>query len=324
MNFIIGRLRDIQPNGLSPSLELFFRRIDDAYLPEHHGDSITLKIQGKSWTGTIGVKGRNDPYIHTHLTDGHNRRSCTDVFLVMGLAEKAELRFLAHQRGLLELVDILSSGSWRPGGHPDQRATRQVAPRDLSRSIAAEDSATPQVVSYAAFPFGDGQAIMLLAETYWSKIRPGEQAEERSLEAEMQQHRKNGWIDKDTFVRLARWKSVRKTSDYEANSQEEVRAATREAFVADSDAVAIAALCKLRGVALRTATALLHWMVPDRYPILDVRVLAALEEDPRASFEDVAFYSRIADRVRLLAQQVGVDLRTIDRALWTWDKVRSS
>lgn len=129
-------------------------------------------------------------------------------------------------------------------------------------------------------------------------------------------------MPKPLFVRLARWKSVRKTPDYESNTEAEVRAATSAAFAASDDAAAIQALTPLRGVALRTASAILHWMRPDRFPILDVRVLAALGVPEPPSYEDVRFYSTIAARIRALAEQHVLDLRTVDRALWTWDKLR--
>lgn len=324
MKTVLGRIRDIEPSGARPRLELHFSPADSACLPDHHKDAITIRINGQSWTGTIGLKPGNDPYVHTYLNNGTSKRSCTDLLLALDLAEGAVLQFLVRERDVLELAAISSRGSWRPGGHPDQRAARTTSPRRRSSTRPhAERQEAPKVAG-ESFPFGDREAIVRLATLYWSKIRASEQAEERAFEAAMPEHRRHGELDKGMFVRLARWKSVRKTPDYDANSDEEVRQATREAFAADAEADAIRALCRLRGVALRTATALLHWMAPDRYPILDFRVLSALGEPPPTSFESPALYVRIADRVRHHASALRVDLRTLDRALWTWDKVRSS
>ncbi|MEA3246747.1 MAG: hypothetical protein U9Q74_11385, partial [Gemmatimonadota bacterium] len=125
------------------------------------------------------------------------------------------------------------------------------------------------------------------------------------------------------FVRVGRWKSVRQTPNYESNSEERVRTATVAAFKASDDEQAIAALISLKGVALRTATAILQWMRPERFPILDVRVVSALGLEEPSSWDDTAYYAQVADRVRELARQCGVDLRTMDRALWAWDKFRS-
>ena len=68
---------------------------------------------------------------------------------------------------------------------------------------------------------------------------------------------------------------------------------------------------------------MLQWMRPDRFPILDVRVVNALGWPEPKSWEDVEFYSRVSERVRDLSRQCDVDLRTMDRALWAWDKLRS-
>lgn len=173
-----------------------------------------------------------------------------------------------------------------------------------------------------SFPMRDRETIIQLADAYWKEIKESERLEEQAFERELPALRAAGYLSKPVFVRLARWKSVRPTRRYESNSDEQVRAATESAFAAADAAGAIAALTQLRGVALRTATAILHWMRPQEFPILDFRVLSALGEPHPKSFENVGFYSRVADRVRALAAEHALDLRTIDRALWAWDRRR--
>ena len=62
-------------------------------------------------------------------------------------------------------------------------------------------------------------------------------------------------------------------------------------------------------------------MRPDRFPILDEKVVLALDEEEPRSWEDVSFYTRIADRIRALARRHDLALRIVDRALWTWGKM---
>jgi hypothetical protein len=124
-------------------------------------------------------------------------------------------------------------------------------------------------------------------------------------------------------VRLARWKSKRQTPNYEANDDANVRAATARAFAASSPSRSLSELMQLHGVALRTASALLYWMFPDRYPILDFRVVGALGRPEPSSYEDVDFYLDIAAEIKSLAERHGLDLRTMDRALWAWQKLKS-
>ncbi len=157
-------------------------------------------------------------------------------------------------------------------------------------------------------------------DAYWKLSSKREQAEEHAFEREMPAYRERGELDKTMFVRLARWKSTRPTKHYLSNPEEEIQRATRGAFRARTNTEAIRALTRLHGVSLRTATALLHWMVPDRYPLLDVRVVASLQVPPPHRYEDPEFYESVAQQVRDMAGAIGVDLRTMDRALWAWDK----
>jgi hypothetical protein len=174
-----------------------------------------------------------------------------------------------------------------------------------------------------AFPLNNRSSIEALAEDYWSEIADRDKRTEFGFENDFQEARSLGYLPKELFVRVARWKSVRNTQRYESNSEDEIRTATAAAFQASDDESAISALRKLNGVALRTASAILHWMRPERFPILDYRVIAALDEKAPKSYEDVTYYTLIADRVRELARKHSLDLRTIDRALWIWDKLRS-
>ena len=63
-------------------------------------------------------------------------------------------------------------------------------------------------------------------------------------------------------------------------------------------------------------------MRPDVYPILDFRVVGALGKPEPTSYEDINFYLGIAKEIRVLAERHGLDLRTMDRALWAWKKLQ--
>ncbi len=166
----------------------------------------------------------------------------------------------------------------------------------------------------------DADFVRRYARRYWASITPAEAAAERRMESAIVPARQAGELNKDLFTTIARWKSPRPLKRYLANTEQSVRSATRAAFAAETDAEAIDALRALNGVALRTATALLHWMRPHEFPILDFRVVAALGIPEPSSWEDTRFYSRVADDLRRISRQLGIDLRTLDRALWAWHK----
>ena len=62
----------------------------------------------------------------------------------------------------------------------------------------------------------------------------------------------------------------------------------------------------------------MHVAYPERYPILDTRVLHALGVS--ASSYSFAFWEDYVAVCRQLAEQSAVDGRTLDQALWQWSK----
>jgi len=81
------------------------------------------------------------------------------------------------------------------------------------------------------------------------------------------------------------------------------------------------ALTDLHGVAIPSASALLHFAIPQASPILDVRALESLSVEGRSSCS-VAFWLRYLDACRSLAAKHGASVRTLDKALWQHSKER--
>jgi hypothetical protein len=208
----------------------------------------------------------------------------------------------------------------RNGSGPDTR--RESFPyRNTEHSGPAAQGAAIRTET-SSFPFDDRDEILRLASRYWTLIRSEEATEERAFEEELPIARQQGFLTKSLFVRVARWKSVRQTPKYESNDEATIRELTERAFAAKDERDAILALTALRGVALRTATAILHWMCPELYPILDFRVVGALGKPEPSSYEDVDFYLNVAREIRATTKRHGLDLRTVDRALWAWQKLQ--
>jgi len=69
------------------------------------------------------------------------------------------------------------------------------------------------------------------------------------------------------------------------------------------------------------AVAMLHWMRPTEFPILDVRVINSLGWQASKNWEDLAYYERFASHIQSHAARLEVDIRTLDRALWAMDKL---
>ena len=320
---IVGTVKNIQPNAPKPTLEVAFPRSESGRLSGGINAAIALLIDGVAWHGTMRNDGSRDAYLHTRLqNDLGQSAACTDVLTSIGARHNARLRFEVISADTIRLKEIVESGDQKRR-EPAPKAAHSPWRRASSAGRRPERTAGGTLSIRTNFPSANCEEIRRLAETYWELITPREAADERQFEHDFREAREQGLLSKQLFVRVGRWKSTRQTPNYDSNPEEAVRVATAEAFRARDDGSAIAALTRLRGVGLRTASAMLRWMRPDQFPILDVRVVGALGWPEPASWEDLEFYSRVSERVRDLARQCDVDLRTMDRALWAWDKLRS-
>ncbi|MCA6101838.1 hypothetical protein [Bradyrhizobium australafricanum] len=115
------------------------------------------------------------------------------------------------------------------------------------------------------------------------------------------------------------WKTRgRGRSRLEQNAPEEIEDALRLALIARSERSAISVLRGLAGVDVPVASAIMTAVDPKRYTILDFRALFSLGVE--RSFSSVRFYLTYLAACRRIAAAAGVDLRTLDRALWQYSK----
>src|SRR5688572_21195092 len=85
--------------------------------------------------------------------------------------------------------------------------------------------------------------------------------------------RDRGYLTKDEFIKITRWKTARSRSRCASNDSALVEEVTRISFSAAHEELKIAVLLVLKGVSWPTASVLLHFCDRDRYPILDFRAL---------------------------------------------------
>jgi hypothetical protein len=133
--------------------------------------------------------------------------------------------------------------------------------------------------------------------------------------------RSRGYYTLDGFLLVCAWKTGRSKSKVERNEEHEVERATRTVFEAQDEAERIEALLELEGVGVPTASTLLHFAFPDDYPILDVRALESLGQRGGTTYS-VSYWLKYLDACRRLAEEHGVSLRVLDKALWQYSKER--
>jgi hypothetical protein len=133
--------------------------------------------------------------------------------------------------------------------------------------------------------------------------------------------RARGYLTRDEFLRLCRWKTPRSQSRCAANDPDLIHEVTRIALSAVHEELKIGILLLLRGVSWPTASVILHFCDRDKYPILDYRALWSLSTSPPTQYT-FPFWWAYTGFMRQLQQRTGLPMRILDRALWQYSKER--
>ena len=129
-----------------------------------------------------------------------------------------------------------------------------------------------------------------------------------------------GYYTRGELRAVCAWKTARAKRKVAANSFHRVRAASGRALADQTDDwPRIQALCELLGVGVPTASVLLHFAFPDRYPIIDYRALESLGV-PKPSTYSATVWLGYAAACREIAGENRVPLRVLDKALWQHSK----
>jgi hypothetical protein len=130
--------------------------------------------------------------------------------------------------------------------------------------------------------------------------------------------RERGYFTKPEFERIRHWKSPRSHPRVASNSAEYIEAVTRTALSTDSVQLRIEVLTLLNGVSWPTASVILHFCHWEPYPILDIRALWSLGVDASKVTYNFDLWQKYTQICRELAQNSGLSMRELDRALWQY------
>lgn len=133
--------------------------------------------------------------------------------------------------------------------------------------------------------------------------------------------RARGYLLRDEFLELCRWKTPRSQPRCAENGEDYVREISRIALAATNEELKIRVLLLLAGVSWPTASVILHFCDRGPYPILDVRALwsVGVRRVPKYTFSLWWGYTCF---IREISDRTGLSMRAIDRALWQYSKER--
>jgi hypothetical protein len=151
---------------------------------------------------------------------------------------------------------------------------------------------------------------------YWAARYdyPGDEEVETTATA----HRGRGYLTKEEFLALCKWKTARSQPKCARNPSNLICEVTGIALSSKHEALRIGVLQVLDGVGWPTASVILHFWHTDPYPILDFRALWSLGVDKPPAYYTFDFWWEYAKFCRELAKKCGVSMRTLDRALWQY------
>lgn len=133
--------------------------------------------------------------------------------------------------------------------------------------------------------------------------------------------RKRGCLTFDDFYKICMWKSVRQKPNYLKN-KDTVEKITKNAFTEKNETKKINKLCNLRGIGIKTASAILTVVFPKRYAVMDERCLDILKMYgfKISKYSSVKTWLNYLDIMRKVAKENGISPRELDMAFFAMHK----
>ncbi|HEU4368958.1 MAG TPA: hypothetical protein VFV05_12115 [Methylomirabilota bacterium] len=134
--------------------------------------------------------------------------------------------------------------------------------------------------------------------------------------------RARGYVTRDEFRRMCRWKSPRARRLWEANSAARIRAVSARVLATRSERRRMTLLTGLRGVGVPMASAVLTLIDPRRYGVLDIRAwqllfaIRSVSANRRGQGFTIGQWEQYLAALRHHARALGVTARAVEYTLF--------
>ena len=149
-----------------------------------------------------------------------------------------------------------------------------------------------------------------------------------ALMARVREARRRGFISRDEFLAMCRWKSPRALHHYRRNPEASVREASRRALATRSERRRIEHLIALDGVSVPVASAILTLLDPRRYGVLDIRAwqmlyaMRGVDANPAGRGFSVGQWLRYLETLRSHARRLRASARAVEYTLFLCHRKR--
>ncbi len=133
------------------------------------------------------------------------------------------------------------------------------------------------------------------------------------------------YLTQDNLYDILNWKSPRIRRYARENDPPRILRITQDSFATQDERIRIESLLGqrggLRGIGYPVASTILHFAFPNKYPIMDFRVIRSLclEQPSPYTFN---FWEAYCQKMSALSRKYGLCIRTVEKALWKFDKDR--
>jgi len=161
-----------------------------------------------------------------------------------------------------------------------------------------------------------------MIETILESIEYNEDEKTKALFIMSKKIIENGFLNKDELIKILKWKSPRPLRFYNQNEENDIMHITKLALSQKDDVLNIHILSALKGVNYPSASAILMFYDPDRFPVLDIRVWKQLykcnlvNENPRGMNFTLDQWRKYLEVIRGLSVQYNLSARQIEKRIF--------
>ncbi len=136
--------------------------------------------------------------------------------------------------------------------------------------------------------------------------------------------KKRRYLTQENLRDIMNWKSPRIRHYAYINDELFIKKRTQLSFETENERSRIESLLGqkggLKGVGYPVASVILHFAFPEKYPIMDFRVIRSLGWDVKSEKYNFDYWQRYCCEIMRIKQRLGLSIRIIDKALWKYDK----
>jgi len=129
------------------------------------------------------------------------------------------------------------------------------------------------------------------------------------------------YLTRENLKTIGGWKAPRARKHYSnrKNSVQRVMKVSKFSFSTKDEKARIESLDSLSGVGYPMSSTILHFAFPNKYPIMDFRVIRSLGWKKPSTY-NFNFWEKYCEKIRSISNRCCLHIRIVEKALWKYDE----